>query len=505
MNRRYTHTVCAAAVLGALLSVSSCGWFTTKTGHNPLLSIARESYKQALSADAKHYASSEIADAHKLLVNGEKKLQENKVNEANVLFKLSAQLSAEAKDLAEQNAKFAKEKHKFTMKFARAKTKSMTSQEWKYEKLLSLRGVIGHVVLNPLDEYTNKPVESVSGYSIPGSIIWINGAEADVWTIANPQTGSFETSIPLSPNKLNQLRVYALNTTLDPAVANVFQDSTLPARPHTYRNFSVTGYSLQSITGSTSRAAKVNFRGNFGEIVQKTGARGTFDGKIPLKTEAVNEITITAVDRAGNVGWPSHYVVYQVGSPPALALEESNQYIGIMPAYQFLFNSTYLTALASAYRISRMSLNPYGGFIDYTRKFSHAFGVDASGGLGFAESDFVAGGLSGTYKMMVLSALITPEYHILIHKFDIHFGPGVGVYYGTRNITYAGISPSEKNVGFLTYDVAAQFGVNYLFTSNLSLSGLLRVSWGEVNDASKLGAPLNLGGVYIGVGLAYYL
>ncbi|MCL4557279.1 MAG: DUF4398 domain-containing protein [Deltaproteobacteria bacterium] len=504
MDNRYTHRVCAAAVLIALLSVSSCGYFTTKTGHNPLLSIAEETYKQALSAGAREYANEEISDAYKLLVNGEEKLKENKVNEANVLLKLSAQLSQEAKELADENAKLAKEKQTFHMKFARAKIKSVTNEELKYEQLLSLRGVIGHVVLNPLAEYTNKPVEYVSGYSIPGSVIRIYGAESDVWTIADPQTGSFGASIPLSPNKLNQLKVYALNTTLDPAAANVFQDSTLPGAPQTYKNFAMTGYSLQYVTGSTDSTADVHFKGDFGEAVQPTGERGTFDEKVPLKTRAVNEITITTIDRAGNVGWPSYYVVYQVGSPPALALEESNQYIGIAPAYEYLFDSQYLTDIKSAYGIGRMALNPYGASIDYTRKFSHSLGVDVSGGFGYAGSGFVSGGISGTYRMTVLSGLISPEYHILINNFDIHLGPGAGVYYLTRNINYPGISASQKDLSLLTYNVAAQLGANYLLSSGLALSGLCRVSWGQLSS-SKLGASLNLGGVSIAIGLVYYL
>jgi len=505
MNVGYKKIAGIAAFSAIVLFFSSCGSFKAKSGHNPALSMAKDAYKEAISVGALKYAKEEITDAHKLLVRGQKKIELSQPREGNLLFRLSEELSIEAKKLTLKNKgqKYKAPKHNF--KFAKAKVKILTGKELKYERLLALRGVIGHIVLNPFNEYTNKPVEYVSGYSIPGSVIRIYGAESDVWTIANEQTGKFEAEVPLAPNKLNQLKAYALNTNLDPASANIFQNSTLPSPPHTYKNFSLTGYSVQPITGVSIADSRIIFKDRFGSTLKNTGKKGAFNRKLPLQTDTANEITVTALDKAGNLGWPTQYVVFQMGSPPAFVLEESRQYIGITPIYQYIFDSPYIKDLQATYGISRFSLNPYGAVADYTWKPSHIFGIDLSGSFGYTKSGFSYNGNNGTHKMMILSGIITPEYHKLINRFDIHLGPGVGVYYLVQHTNYPTIAPSDRYFSAITYNLSAQVGINYLLFSNVALSTLYRISWGKIANINKHGESLNPGGMYIGVGFVYYL
>lgn len=508
-NRFKTNRYYTTALLGLITVIatflSSCQHSALNMGSNPVLKNATVAYNDAVSVGALKYAKEEISNAHRLLIRGRQQIAANSIDEGNLLLKLSTQLSNEAKEITLMNKANENKSQKFNFNLAQAKMKNLTPAELEYEKLLAAHGVIGHVVLNPMIEYTNAPVIEVSGYSIPGSIIRIYGAESDMWAMADGKTGQFDAEVPLAPNKLNQLQVYALNTDLDPGIANIFQDSIIPSAPKMGKSIVMTGYSVEHITGSTEPDTVVTINGSFGKISGTTNASGSFDQKVPINIKTANQITIATIDRAGNVGWPEHYVVFQAGSPPAYALEESKQYIGITAAYQNIFDSSYLDSLHSTYGINKVALNPYGAFVDYTRKFSHSLGVDLSGGFGYAKSNFVFNNSNGTYRMVILSGLIAPEYHILINNFDIHLGPGIGVYYLMKHLDYASVSTSEENLNYFTYNVSAQLGVNYLFSSSFAISGLARLSWGDISNINKQGASLNLGGLYMGVGFVYYL
>lgn len=190
------------------------------------------------------------------------------------------------------------------------------------EAIYRLRAPAVPAVAHP-PQFTNQSPLSLRGTAAPDSEITALGGQAPATTQAEPLTGAFTLSVPLTPDAENRLRIYATSVqgrglTSAPTEATVLHDSrpptvhvTKPAPGAFVRgSVDVAGEATETMREGEAWSGVASLTLEQGETVLTTAANPTPESPNPhaasalWDTSAVPDgsyvLTATATDRAGN-------------------------------------------------------------------------------------------------------------------------------------------------------------------------------------------------------------
>lgn len=173
-----------------------------------------------------------------------------------------------------------------------------------------------------LDEtpaFTNETTITVSGTADPEVAITVTGGASPADGEADLE-GAFSVDVDLSMNSENVLSVFAVNPLTGmssaPATAIVVHDDVAPEAPGVDPIASPTGASMVHVRGLTEPGAGIDVTGGAADASGTADADGVFDLEVGLTADSTNDLSVTATDRAGNVGDATMVTVEQDSSLP---------------------------------------------------------------------------------------------------------------------------------------------------------------------------------------------
>jgi hypothetical protein len=153
--------------------------------------------------------------------------------------------------------------------------------------------------------YTNEATVTLTGTTEGGVTITVSGGASAASATASDD-GAFSVDVSLTPNTENTLSVFAVNPTTGlsspPASVVIVHDDVAPEAPSVDPVASPTGAVMIRVTGTSEALARIDVAGGAAAASADADADGAFSVDVTLNEDAVNDLSITATDRAGNTG-----------------------------------------------------------------------------------------------------------------------------------------------------------------------------------------------------------
>lgn len=173
--------------------------------------------------------------------------------------------------------------------------------------------------LDEVPRYTNAGTITLTGTAEPEVSITVSGGASPATTTTDVD-GAFSVDVDLNANTTNTLSVFAVDPATGmssaPASAIVVHDDVAPEAPAVDPIASPTGATMVRVSGHSEPDASIDVTGGAADASGDADADGAFSIDVVLTEDAVNDLSITATDLAGNTGEATVVSVEQDSSLP---------------------------------------------------------------------------------------------------------------------------------------------------------------------------------------------
>jgi hypothetical protein len=174
-------------------------------------------------------------------------------------------------------------------------------------------------LLDALPAATAEATVTLTGTADPSVALSVTGGDEPAMAMADAE-GSFSVDVVLRPNVENVLSVFAVvpatGLSSPPASAVIVHDDIAPDPPNLDPQASPTGASMVRITGQSEPRASIAISGGASDTSGDADDDGAFAIDVMLTSDADNDLSVVASDRAGNESIASEVSITQDSSLP---------------------------------------------------------------------------------------------------------------------------------------------------------------------------------------------
>jgi hypothetical protein len=174
-------------------------------------------------------------------------------------------------------------------------------------------------LLDALPAATPEASITVAGESDPNVSISVTGGAEPAMGTADAE-GRFAVDVDLRPNAENVLSVFAVvpatGLSSPPSPIVVVHDDITPDPPALDPQASPTGAATVRITGLSEPRAGIAIMGGASDVMGTADDAGAFSVDVDLTADTDNELSVVAMDLAGNISMPASVTITQDSSLP---------------------------------------------------------------------------------------------------------------------------------------------------------------------------------------------
>ena len=161
-------------------------------------------------------------------------------------------------------------------------------------------------------------------------------------TLVAPLSGNFTGTVSLTRNALNVVSVSAQDATLATATGGfiITEDSTAPVLTFSSPSGTTTTLSNTTLQGTTENLASLSINNGGSITLGSATATGAFSITLPLSSNALNALSVTATDAVGNTGTGTWTIVQDSLGPVISGLSVTPTIVGpnMVANYTFTTN-----------------------------------------------------------------------------------------------------------------------------------------------------------------------